>query len=225
MPFSFAYASLAVGTGALILFLSVQATMLAGALLTGERIHRLEGLGIAVALAGLVYLVSPGLSAPDPAGAVLMAAAGAAWGIYSLRGRRSTDPIGDTAANFVRSAPFALGAGLALWLASRAGASVLPMRITPHGLLLAGASGVLASGAGYVAWFAALRNLKALQAAALQLTVPVIAAAGGILLLSEALSPRLLLSAALILGGVALALRGRSVRARASAATPAPLRD
>lgn len=216
MPFSLAYASLGVATGALILFLSVQATMLAGALLEGERIHWLEVLGIVVALAGFLYLVAPGLSAPDPGGAALMAAAGAAWGVYTLRGRRSTDPIGDTAANFLRAAPFAIAASLMFAaVAHTAIPSALPgARITGSGLLLAAGSGTLASGAGYASWFAALRKLKALQAAALQLTVPLIAAAGGILFLAERISPRLVISAGLIVGGVALALSGRAARTR-----------
>jgi drug/metabolite transporter (DMT)-like permease len=208
MPFSFAYVSLGVANGALILFLSVQATMLLGAIRTGERIHWLEWLGIVVAIGGLVVLVAPGLSAPNPAGAALMAVAGVAWGIYSLRGRSSTDPIGDTAANFLRAVPFALAAS------AGSAAAFGSAHLSTQGLLLAVGSGVLASGVGYVAWFAALRHLKALQAAALQLTVPVIAAAGGILLLSERISMRLVLSALLILGGVGLAVGGRVVRVR-----------
>lgn len=222
MPFSFAYVSLGVATGALILFLSVQATMLAGALIEGERIHWLEALGILSALAGLVYLVAPGLAAPDPKGAVLMAAAGAAWGIYTLRGRRSQDAIGDTAANFVRSVPLAIAALALLWALARAAGRPVESRVTAGGLLLAIASGVLASGAGYAAWFAALRSLRALQAAALQLTVPVIAAAGGILLLSERISTRLVVSAALILGGVAMAVGGRAARTRVASRSSSP---
>lgn len=210
MPFSLAYVSLGVATGALILFLSVQATMLLGAILTGERIHWLEVLGVAVALTGLVDLMSPGLSAPPLAGAALMAVAGIAWGLYSLRGRRSTDPIGETAINFTRSVPFAL---LGLALAAPLGA----IHLTQRGVALACASGVLASGAGYAAWFAALPTLKALRAAALQLTVPVIAAVAGVLLLGERATPRLVVSTALILGGVGLALGGRAIRARAAA--------
>ena len=227
LPFSLAYVSLGVATGALILFLSVQGTMLLGALLSGERIHWLEVVGIALALAGFLYLVSPGLSAPPIAGAALMASAGIAWGLYSLRGRRSSDPIRDTAANFTRSAPLALAAlGAAAALGSLGGAAVPGARpgaihITQRGLLLACASGVLASGAGYAAWFAALPTLKALRAAALQLTVPVIAAAAGIILLGERLTPRLVASTALILGGVGLALGGRAIRARATARTVA----
>jgi drug/metabolite transporter (DMT)-like permease len=143
-----------------------------------------------------------------------MMAAGAAWGIYTLRGRRSTDPIGDTAANFLRSAPFASAASLAVAGWAHVAGAPAGARITPRGIALATASGVLASGAGYAAWFAALRGLKALQAAALQLTVPLIAAAGGILFLAERISSRLIVSAALILGGVALALGGRAAKTR-----------
>ena len=214
MPFSLAYVSLGVATGALILFLSVQATMLAGALVGGERIHRLETFGIVAALAGLLYLMSPGLSAPSPLGAVLMAMAGIAWGLYSLRGRGSRDPIRDTAANFARSAPFALAV---LAVVGPLGA----LHLSPRGLALASASGILASGAGYAIWFAALPRLKALQAAALQLTVPVIAAVGGVLLLGERATPRLVVSTLLILGGVGLAIGGRAARAEDAARIPA----
>lgn len=213
LPFSLAYVSLGVATGALILFLSVQATMLVGAVLAGEPIHWLEGVGILVALGGLLHLMAPGLSAPSPAGAAVMAVAGVAWGVYSLRGRRSTAPIRDTAANFLRAAPLAV-------LALAAAAPLHTARATRTGLLLACASGVLASGAGYAAWFAALPRLKALQAAALQLTVPVIAAIGGALLLGEHVTSRLVVSSALILGGVGLALGGRAIRARAAARVP-----
>ena len=208
-PFSFAYRSLGASTGALILFLCVQTTMFVGAIRSGEGIHWLECLGVIAALGGLIYLVSPGLSAPSPLGTALMAIAGVAWGLYSLRGRRSSDPIGDTARNFVRSVPFAaLTSGLALILAPAG------THASPHGLLLGASSGALASGLGYAAWYAALPRLRAIGAAVLQLTVPVITAAGGILLLSERVSLRLALSAALILGGVGIALAGRAARNR-----------
>ena len=210
LPFSLAYVSLGVATGALILFLSVQATMLLGAVVSGERLHWLEVCGLAIALAGLSHLMAPGLSAPSPAGAALMALAGGAWGLYSLRGRRSTDAVGDTAANFARSAPLALAA-------LAAAAPLGSLHVSAHGLLLASASGILASGAGYAAWFAALPRLGALPAAALQLTVPVIAALGGVAFLGERATPRLVLSAALILGGVGLAIGGRALRARNAA--------
>ena len=207
LPFSLAYVSLGVATGALILFFCVQATMLVGAVVSGERIHWLEVNGIAVALAGLAHLMAPGLSAPSPEGAALMALAGVAWGLYSLRGRRSTDAIGDTASNFARSAPMALAA-------FAVAAPLGHLHLSPHGLLLASASGILASGAGYAAWFAALPRLNSLQAAALQLTVPLIAAVGGIALLGEQPTRRLVLSAVFILGGVGLAIGGRVLRAR-----------
>jgi drug/metabolite transporter (DMT)-like permease len=207
LPFSLAYVSLGVATGALILFFSVQATMLLGAVLSGERIHWLEINGIAIALAGLAHLMKPGLSAPRPGGAALMALAGLAWGLYSLRGRRSTDPVGDTASNFARSAPMAL-------LAFAVAAPIGQIHLSTRGLLLASASGILASGAGYAAWFAALPKLNSLQAAALQLTVPLIAAVGGIVLLGEEPTRRLVLSSLFILGGVGLAIAGRAIRAR-----------
>jgi drug/metabolite transporter (DMT)-like permease len=210
LPFSLAYVSLGVATGALILFLSVQATMLLGAVLSGERLHWLEVCGLAIALAGLSHLMAPGLTAPPPGGAALMALAGGAWGLYSLRGRRSTDAIGDTASNFARSAPLALAA-------LAAAAPLGSLHLSTSGLLLASASGILASGAGYAAWFAALPKLGALPAAALQLTVPVIAAVGGVAFLGERATPRLVLSAGLILGGVGLAIAGRALRARNAA--------
>jgi drug/metabolite transporter (DMT)-like permease len=210
LPFSLAYVSLGVATGALILFFSVQATMLLGAALSGERIHWLEINGIAIALAGLAHLMKPGLTAPRPGGAALMALAGIAWGLYSLRGRRSTDPVGDTASNFARSAPMALAA---FALAAPLG----QIHLSPRGLLLASASGILASGAGYAAWFAALPRLNSLQAAALQLTVPLIAALGGVVLLKEEPTRRLVLSSLFILGGVGLAIAGRAMRARSLA--------
>lgn len=207
LPFSLAYVSLGVATGALILFFCVQATMLLGAVVAGERIHWLEINGIAIALAGLAHLMKPGLSAPPAGGAALMALAGIAWGLYSLRGRRSSDPVGDTASNFARSAPLGLAA---LVTAVPLG----QLHLSPHGLILACASGVLASGAGYAAWFAALPKLSSLQAAALQLTVPVIAAIGGVALLGEEPTQRLVLSTVFILGGVGLAIAGRTLRAR-----------
>jgi len=189
LPFSLAYVSLGVAAGALILFLSVQGTMLLGAVRLGEKIRALEACGIAVAFAGLAYLLSPGLTAPNPFGSALMIVAGVAWGLYSLRGRGSLDPVGDTAMNFVRAAPFTVLASLV---------ALSHARLSARGALLAVASGVVASGIGYTTWFAALRKLTAFRAAALQLTVPVIAAIGGILVLSERITPRLLIASAQI---------------------------
>lgn len=200
VTFSFAYLSLSAGTGALILFGCVQATMIAGALRSGERPGALEWAGIAIALGGLVFLTAPGLTAPSPAGSALMAAAGIAWGLYTLRGRGTGDPLVATSRNFMRAVPFALAVSF-LMLSRR--------EVSARGVLLAVSSGAAASGIGYVVWYAALRGLSATRAATVQLSVPVIAALGGVLFLSESVSPRLAGSAVLILGGVGLALAGR----------------
>jgi drug/metabolite transporter (DMT)-like permease len=212
-PFSFAYLKLSAGTGALILFACVQATMLIGALRSGERFRWPGALGLALALAGLTYLVSPGLSAPSPLGSTLMAIAGISWGSYSLCGRGSTDPLGDTANNFVRAVPFALLVSLA---------AVRGAHLSPRGVALALASGVLASGLGYTVWFAALRGLTAIRASVAQLIVPVLAAAGGALLLAEETSLRLIISAILILGGVVMASAGRPTRTKGSTTPDEP---
>lgn len=203
--FSFAYLRLGVGTGALVLFGAVQATMILGALRSGERFVPLEGIGLVLAVAGLIFLVAPGLTAPSPLGCGLMAAAGISWGVYTLRGRGTGDPLGDTARNFARSLLFAVGIGL---IALRG------LHLTAHGVLLAVISGALASGVGYVLWYAALRGLSSIRAAAVQLSVPVLAAAGGVAFLSEAVSLRLVVAAVLILGGVALAIGGQGRAAR-----------
>lgn len=200
VPFSFAYVSLSAGTGALILFGSVQATMLLAAIGSGERPHAMQWVGLTLALAGLTYLVLPGLAAPSPAGSVLMTIAGFSWGIYSLRGRGTDRPLLETTGNFVRSVPLALAV------------SVMSLRhghVTPAGAMLAVASGALASGAGYVLWYAALTGFSATRAAMVQLPVPVLAAAGGVVLLAETVTLRLVVATILILGGVSLALAGR----------------
>jgi len=204
VSFSFAYLTLDAGTGALILFGAVQATMILAGFFEGQRPRALEWVGLIGAFGGLVYLVSPGVSAPAPLGSALMALAGAAWGIYSLRGRASTNPVAATTANFVRAVPFALVASLA----------VLPdFHITSRGAWLAIASGAVASGMGYVVWYAALTDLTTTRAAVVQLSVPVLAAVGGVLFLSEAVTYRLVISSIVILGGVALAIWGRDYAA------------
>ncbi len=205
--FSFAYISLNVGAGALILFASVQATMIIYAIFKGERPHLLRCLGLFAALAGLTYLVFPGLQAPSPSGAVLMAAAGVAWGVYSLRGRGSRAPVAVTADNFLRSTPFVLFISLVFFR---------NMYMTIEGAFYACLSGGLTSAVGYVVWYAALKDLAATPAALLQLLVPVLAALGGVVFLSEQPTVRLVLSSVMIIGGVALALRsrGNSVRAK-----------
>ncbi|WP_457323036.1 DMT family transporter [Roseateles sp. P5_E11] len=201
--FSFAYLSLSAGTGALILFGAVQVTMFSVGLRSGERFRPLAWFGLALAVAGLVYLVSPGVAAPPVLGAAMMAAAGLAWGLYSLRGRGVSDPLAATAGNFLRATPLALL--VSLLFAAQARASTT-------GIALAVASGAVTSGIGYVIWYAALRGLSALRAATVQLSVPLIAAFGGVALLSEAVTPRLLLASAAILGGIALVLASRSRR-------------
>lgn len=199
--FSFAYLALAAGTGALILFGAVQLTMFAVGLWGGERFTATAWAGLALAVSGLVYLVLPGIAAPAPSSAALMAMAGVAWGIYSLRGRGSGDPVAASAGNFLRAAPLALA--LSVVFASS-------MHASSMGIALAIASGAITSGLGYVVWYAALPGLSALRAATVQLSVPPLAAFGGVLLLSEALSSRLLLASTAILSGVALVLFSRA---------------
>ena len=200
VAFSFAFVRLQAGTGALILFGAVQATMILTAILRGERPGLLECIGLAAALSGLAYLVLPGLLAPSLQGALLMAAAGSAWGVYTLRGRGAVNPAAVTADNFMRSLPFVLIVVLL---------SLQKVNISAPGALLAMVSGGLTSALGYVVWYAALPNLSTTRAALVQLVVPVLAAGAGVLVLSEPLSLRLVLSAGLILGGIALAITGR----------------
>lgn len=197
--FSFAYVRLPAATGALLLFGAVQATMLLAGLAGGERLAPRAIVGLAVAIAGLLALLLPGASMPAPGAALLMLGAGIAWGAYSLRGRGSADPLGETAGNFARATIPAIGLGLA------AGALAGPMAAPrPEGLALAVASGALASGLGYAVWYTALRRLSAARAATVQLSVPVIAALGGVVLLAEPITPRLAGAAVAVLGGIAL---------------------
>jgi drug/metabolite transporter (DMT)-like permease len=205
VPFSFAYVNLGAGMGALILFGAVQATMLVAALSSGERPHVVQWLGLILAVGGLVYLVMPGLAAPSPTGSALMALAGAAWGVYSLRGRGASDPLAETAGNFARSVPLAIAVSIAAAPHAVIGA---------RGARLAVASGALASGLGYVAWYAALSGLSATRAASVQLAVPVLAAVGGVLFLKERITLRLIVATILIFGGVALALTRTERRRR-----------
>ena len=195
--FSFAYVSLPAASGALLLFGAVQATMIGHGLWTGERLQRLARVGLALALAGLVGLLLPGLSAPPLIGSLLMLGAGIAWGIYSLRGKGAGDPTRVTAGNFLRAVP--LTAVLSLLVLNRASLDV-------QGVYYALASGALASGIGYAIWYTALPALKATHAATVQLSVPVIAALGGIVFLGEPLSLRLVLASVAILGGIALVI-------------------
>jgi drug/metabolite transporter (DMT)-like permease len=194
--FSFAYLHLDTGTGALILFACVQATMIGWSIATGHKPVALEWAGLMVAFAAFVWLVSPGLSAPDPFSAFLMIIAGMAWGIYSLRGRGLGDPLAATAGNFILSAPLAI---LLLVVFSS-------WSFSTFGVIMAVASGAITSALGYALWYWCLPQLNATRAAIVQLTVPAIATLGGIAFSGEELTWRLGLSCALILGGVAIAI-------------------
>lgn len=208
-PFSYAYLRMGAGVGALVLFGTVQVTMIGWGLVRGERPRVGEWLGLVVAFTGLAALTLPGASRPDLVSVLCMMLAGVAWGAYSLRGRGSGDPLGATAGNFVRSVPFAalLVATLA-WL----GPSIAALHTSAAGLALAVASGALASGVAYTFWYTALSGLSALHAALVQLTVPVLAALGAIVLLDERPSARLVGSGLAVLGGVTLALLTRARR-------------
>ncbi|WP_454752822.1 DMT family transporter [Cupriavidus necator] len=198
--FSFAYMRLSAGTGALLLFGSVQATMTGYGLYAGEPLRARQWIGLALALTGLVWLMLPGLATPPLHSSLLMIAAGIAWGIYSLHGRRAADPVSTTAGNFVRAVPMALALG-AVMQAERS--------LDGTGLRYALLSGAITSGLGYVVWYAVVPQLRAATAATVQLSVPVITAVGGIALLDEALTFRLALSAAAVLGGIALVIAGK----------------
>lgn len=201
--FSFAYLDLDAASGALILFGFVQATMIGTALAAGDRPGPWEWGGWLLAALGLLLLLLPGAQAPSPVGAALMATAGIAWGVYSLRGKGAAHPLAATAGNFLRSLAFA--APLLLFAIDR-------LHATLPGVLLAVTSGALTSGCGYVLWYAALGGLTSMQAALVQLCVPALAAGGGVLLLAEPLSPRLAACGGMILGGILLALVRRSRR-------------
>jgi drug/metabolite transporter (DMT)-like permease len=203
IAFSLAYVRLAVGIGALILFGAVQLTMIGWGLRTGERPGVVTWLGLGCALAGLATLSLPGAEAPDASAAALMFSAGVAWGVYSLQGRGSGDPLAGTAANFAWSMPLAVVALAAAWPA---------LHVTQEGIGYAALSGSVASGLGYALWYAALPALSATAAAVAQLVVPVLAAFGAVVLLREHVSVKLLVAGAAILGGVALAFSGRQRR-------------
>jgi drug/metabolite transporter (DMT)-like permease len=215
VAFSFAYLSLGAGTGSLILFGSVQATMIISGLRNGERPNVLQWAGLAIALAGLIYLVFPGITAPSHGGSLLMALAGIAWGLYSLRGRGAKDPVCQTTGNFIKAVPFSL----VVWAGGAQAAHA-----EPTGILLALLSGSLASGIGYVVWYAALRGLSSTRAASVQLSVPVLAAFGGVIFLAEVVTLRLVIASILILGGVALTVIAKELKAeRGQGDPPEPL--
>lgn len=199
IAFSFAYLNLTAGTGALILFGFVQLTMIGVSIGRGEMPTRSEVVGLLIAAGGLTYLVFPGLSAPPMFASILMAAAGAAWGFYTLRGKGSDDPLADTAGNFLRSVPMMVLAAIPF---------IGHLDLSARGVVLAMFSGAMASGAGYAVWYAALKFHTPTRSAVLQLSVPLLAAIGGNFLLGEQADMRLVVAAALILGGIALTVMG-----------------
>jgi drug/metabolite transporter (DMT)-like permease len=200
ITFSYAYITLTTATGALILFGSVQVTMITNAIITGNQLRSTEWVGVFIAFAGFLYLISPGVSTPPLKGLLLMTMAGFAWGTYTLRGRDSASPLADTAYNFLRTMPLVL---------------ILILTTSPNakysleGVVYASLSGAVASGIGYTIWYIALGGLSTTQAAVIQLSVPVIAALGGIVLIGEAITLRLAVAALMILGGILMVILGR----------------
>ena len=193
--FSFAYDSLSAGSGALLLFGAVQATMILWGFRKGERLRAIQIVGLIVAVAGLLVLVFPGISAPPLIGSILMVSAGVAWGVYSLRGKAVRDATASTAGNFLRAVPFAALVSVIM----------LPkMHLDSLGVIYAVISGAITSGLGYVIWYAALTGLKAASAATVQLSVPVLTATGGILLLGEPITWRYVIASIAVLGGIFL---------------------
>jgi drug/metabolite transporter (DMT)-like permease len=205
LTFSFAYISLDTGIGALILFVSVQVTMIITDLILGNRLHKLEWSGLIIAFLGFVYLVMPTLGTPSLLGFVLMTLAGVAWGVYTLSGKGSENPLSDTAYNFFRTLPM-----LTILVIMTFQDATLSQR----GIILAVLSGSVASGLGYTIWYMALRGLSTTQAAVVQLLVPVIAATAGVIFAGEVLSSRLIISSITILGGILAVMIGRQYATR-----------
>jgi drug/metabolite transporter (DMT)-like permease len=196
---SFAYMSLDTGTGALILIGVAQLTMITMALISGDKLHMSEWMGVLIAFAGFVYLVLPKVTTPSIIDFVLMTIAGISWGFYALMGKGSKNPLSDTTYNFTRTIPFIVVMGLLF---------IQNSNLSQRGIILAVLSGAFASGIGYTVWYIALGDLSTTLAAVAQLLVPVIAALGGVIFVSETLSSHFLLSATMILGGIALAVFG-----------------
>jgi len=200
ITFSYAYLSLDTGTGALILFGSVQITMILLSIISGTRLHIIEWSGFFIAFTGLVYLVIPSITTPSVSGFILMTVSGMSWAIYSLRGRGSKNPLMDTTYNFLRTIPFITL--LAIF-------TMPNINYSSQGIILALLSGAITSGVGYTIWYIALRSLSSIQAAVLQLSVSIIAAIGGVIFLSETITSRLVISAVIVLGGILMVILGK----------------
>jgi len=199
--FSYAYLSLDTGTGALILFGSVQITMIILSLMSGTRLHLIEWSGVLLAFTGFVYLIFPNITTPSINGFIMMTVSGISWGIYTLKGRNSKNPLMDTTYNFVRSIPFVvILAALTMHNAS----------YSSEGIILALVSGAITSGVGYTIWYIALGGLSSTQAAVIQLSVPVIAAIGGVIFVSEVITIRLIISATVVLSGILMVVLGKA---------------
>jgi|TARA_B110000037_G_scaffold167679_1_gene189931 drug/metabolite transporter (DMT)-like permease len=193
ITFSFAYLSLDTGTGALILFGAVQITIIIHTLLSGNKLRPLEWLGVIISFLGFIYLISPGVSSPSIIGFILMTIAGISWGIYTIKGQTSKNPLRDTTYNFIKTLPFIT----ILYIAT-----MTQSNYSTEGILLAVIAGGVTSGIGYTIWYMAIRGLSSIQSAVLQLLVPVIAAFSGVIFISEIITVRLTVSSILILGGV-----------------------
>ena len=200
VAFSFGYISLDTGTGALILFGAVQITMILASVISGNKLHISEWLGLTLAFTGFVYLIIPNLTTPSLMGFILMSISGVAWAFYTLLGRGSKNPLSDTSYNFLRTSPFILV--LIIFGFSSA-------HFTSTGIILAVLSGAIASGIGYFIWYIALTGLSVTQGAVVQLFVPIIAAIGGVMFTSELVTLRLIESSGLVLGGILMVILGR----------------
>lgn len=200
ITFSYAYLSVDTGTGALILFGSVQITIILLSLISGTRLHFIEWSGVIVAFTGFIYLILPNITTPSINGFILMTVSGISWGIYTLKGRSSKNPLMDTTYNFLRTTPF---------VALLAVLTVQSANLSPEGILLALISGAITSGLGYTIWYIALGGLSSTQAAVIQLSVPVIAAIGGVIFVSEPITTRLIIAATIVLSGILMVVLGK----------------
>ena len=193
IAFSYAYKTLDTGTGALILFGAVQITIILKSIISGNKLHLMEWIGVVLSFLGFVYLISPGVTSPSLIGFVLMSISGIAWGIYTIKGQTSKNPLADTTYNFIKTFPLLIIVFIV---------SINNIKLSTEGIILAIVSGGITSGIGYTIWYMAIQKLKPIQTAVVQLLVPAIAAFGGVLFISEVITTRLAISSLLILGGV-----------------------